>query len=76
MFDGKNHWTRKPPDERFEGKREGIECAPKAAKSQAKSWTYSNSVSMESGGDAYLNGRDSGIRKGNTYGNDSNLPKG
>ena len=76
MSDGKNFWTQQRPDGKWESKREGSERAAKVTETQAEAWDHSKSKAKESGGEAFLKGRDGKIRERNTYGKDPFPPKG
>ncbi len=76
MADDKNYWTQQRPDGKWESKREGGERASKVTENQAEAWDYSKSKAKESGGEAFLKGRDGKIRERNTYGKDPYPPKG
>jgi hypothetical protein len=76
MADDKNYWTQQRPDGKWESKREGAERASKVTETQAEAWDYSKSKAKESGGEAFLKGRDGKIRERNTYGKDPYPPKG
>lgn len=76
MADDNNYWTQQRPDGKWESKREGGERASKVTETQAEAWDYSKSKAKESGGEAFLKGRDGKIRERNTYGKDPYPPKG
>jgi hypothetical protein len=76
MADDKNYWTQQRPDGKWESKRGGGKRASKVTETQAEAWRYSQSKAKESGGEAFLKGRDDKIRARNTYGKDPYPPKG
>ena len=76
MADDKNYWTQRRQDGKWESKRDGGERASKVTETQAEAWRYSKSKAKESGGEAFLKGRDGKIRARNTYGKDPYPPKG
>jgi len=76
MADNKNFWTQQRQDGKWESKREGGGRASKVSETQKEAWDYSKSKAKESGGEAFLKGRDGKIRERNTYGKDAYPPKG
>ena len=76
MADERNHWTQQRPDGKWESKREGGKRASRVTETQAEAWAYSKSKAKESGGEAFLKGRDGKLRERNTYGKDPYPPKG
>jgi hypothetical protein len=76
MADEKNYWTQQREDGKWEAKREGSSRASKVTDTQAAAWAYSRGKAKDSGGEAFLKGRDGKIRERNTYGDDPSSPKG
>lgn len=76
MADKENYWTQQRPDGKWESKREGGERPSKVTQTQADAWAYSKFKAKQSGGKAFLRGRDGEIRERNTYGKDPYPPKG
>ena len=71
-----NYWTHQRPDGKWETKREGAKRAAVVTDTQAEAWQRNKELAKESGGEAFLIGRDNKIRERNSYGDDPYPPKG
>ncbi|MCW3780255.1 DUF2188 domain-containing protein [Defluviimonas salinarum] len=71
-----NFWTSPRDDGRWEAQREGGERASRVFDTQQEAWDYTRERARETGGEAFLQGRNGRIRERNTYGDDPYPPKG
>jgi hypothetical protein len=71
-----NYWTHQRQDGKWETKREGAKRASVVTDTQAEAWQRNKELGKESGGEAFLKGRDNKIRERNSYGDDPYPPKG
>ena len=71
-----NYWTQQRSDGKWETKRQGASRAAHVSDNQAAAWERNKELSRQSGGEAFLKGRDGKIRERNSYGDDPYPPKG
>jgi hypothetical protein len=71
----KDYWTTKHPDG-WQVKGAGNERATSVHTTQQAAWNESRSRASNSGGEAFLTGRNGQIRERNTYGYDPKSTKG
>lgn len=71
----KDYWTTKHSDG-WQMKGSGNSRATSVHANQSDAWADAKSRAKESGGEAYLTGRNGHIRERNTYGHDPRKSKG
>lgn len=71
----KDYWTTKHPDG-WQVKGAGNDRATSVHSTQSSAWTESQERARQTGGEAYLTGRNGQIRERNTYGHDPERSKG
>lgn len=76
MANDKNYWTSQREDGQWAVQKEGGERASSLHKTQAEAWEAAKQNARQTGGEAFLKGRDGKIRERNTYGTDPHPPRG
>ena len=76
MANNDNYWTSPRDDGRWESQREGSQRPSRVFDTQREAWDHSRVRARDTGGEAFLQGRNGQIRERNTYGNDPYPPKG